>query len=714
MEHLKDLRSEQEYTARVQQLLLAVIEQSQEISSSHLESIRMITADAWEELRVRPTQISPEEMQQLATEVDRYAARREFAENEAERAKRMLMNPFFGRIDFRADDSDELEKIVIGLYTLPDEKGNLVVHDWRAPVCSLYYDAQPGRVSYLSPSGEIAGEMPLKRQYRIEDGKLKYYVDTQLSIDDTVLLDILSGATSRHMKQIVATIQSEQNAAIRCDSDRVVSVVGSAGSGKTSVAMHRAAYLMYRRRDLLDASKIQILSPSTAFSEYVSTVLPELGEDNIRARTMHEMVISILGKSVEHPLRQLGRLLNEDPALRARSVAWKSGPEFMQLLKRYADSFATFGPSFATVWLDHQPLIRQEELRKMYKNEFALLTPAQRVQRMQATLESRLASWEEKLYKQYEPSFAGKYSGRELTFVCKMAVSQRLQPVRAQLRGMIDVKGSAILRELMKKEAPKELREAYLENQEAGITWWEDAVAEAYLMVRLGFTAPDKSVYHLLIDEAQDYSETALAMLHAYHPNAHVTLLGDPMQRTCPGMPACDPGRWGECFDVPDAPVFRLSRCYRSTLPITRLCNAILPDGERLNPFGREGDSPVVAQYSEALLRETLDRFRAAGHRSIAVITRTQAQADSLSAKLENVYRLDGGEADLNYESTDNVVSCYHLTKGLEFDAVIVVWPDCDLDDGERRRLYTACSRALHEVALLGGGKLLKDLGIVL
>ena len=119
-----------------------------------------------------------------------------------------------------------------------------------------------------------------------------------------------------------------------------------------------------------------------------------------------------------------------------------------------------------------------------------------------------------------------------------------------------------------------------------------------------------------------------------------------------------------------------------------------------------------MAQYSEALLRQTLDRFRAAGHKSIAVLTRTQPQADSLSARLENVYRLDGGEADLNYESTDNVVACYHLTKGMEFDAVIVVWPDCELTDGERRRLYTACSRALHAVALLGGGQLIRDLGL--
>jgi len=205
-----------------------------------------------------------------------------------------------------------------------------------------------------------------------------------------------------------------------------------------------------------------------------------------------------------------------------------------------------------------------------------------------------------------------------------------------------------------------------------------------------------------------------LALLHAYFPNARVTLLGDPMQRTCPGMDACLPENWGECFDVQDAPIFHLTRCYRSTLPITRLCNALLPGGERLNPFGREGEMPMVAQYSEKLLRETLDRLRGEGHQSIAVITRTQAQADSLSARLSNVYRLDGGDADLNYESTDNVVACYHQVKGMEFDAVIVVWPEAELDDGERRRLYTACSRALHSVTLLGGGKLIRELGIVL
>lgn len=711
MEDLKDLREEQEYASHVQQLLLALIEQAQEISDSHSESIRMIIADAWDELRVKPTALSPEDLQQLSTEIDRYMTRKKFDEDLVERSKHMLKNPFFGRVDFIEKGSDQIEKIVIGLYSLPDEKGQLLVHDWRAPICSLYYDAEPGNVSYISPSGEIFGQMTLKRQYKMENGHLKFYVDTQLNIDDSVLLDILSGATSHHMKQIVSTIQAEQNAAIRCENQKVVSVVGAAGSGKTSVAMHRAAFLMYRQRNLLDAKRIQILSPSTAFSEYISTVLPELGEDNIGSRTLHEMVESVLGKKVETPIRQLEQLLTGAVALRTQSVQWKCGMDFMQLLRKYTQDFATFGPEFADVIMDGQTLIKREELRNMYAQEFTLLTPAQRLMRMKTTLDTRLASWEEKLYKQYEASFAGQYNGKELVFVSKMAVSQRLQPVRNQLRDMLAVKGSDVMKIVM-QEAPQELREAYAENQQAGITWWEDAIAEAYLYVRLGFAPTEKSIYHLLVDEAQDYSEIALAFLHAYHPNARVTLLGDPMQRTCPGMPACQPENWGECFDVKDAPLFPLSKSYRSTQPITQLCAALLPGGEKLEAFGREGERPLVAQYSEALLKETLNRFRAEGHQSIAVITRTQAQADSLSAKLENVYRFDGGEADLNYESGDNVVACYHLTKGLEFDAVIVVWPDCELTDSERRRLYTACSRALHCVALLGGGKLIKDLNL--
>ena len=254
------LRAEQEYTQRVQQLLLSVIEQSTGISASHAEAVHMIVADAWDELRMKPTALSPQDLEQLSAEVDRYLARKSFTDDLAARYKRMLMTPFFARVDFAEQGADgaakEPEKIVIGLYSLRGKDGEMLVHDWRAPVCSLYYDSMPGPCRYDSPSGEIHGEMSLKRQYRMENGRLKYYVDTQRNIDDGILLDLLSQATSRHMRQVVSTIQAEQSAAIRYENARVISVVGGAGSGKTSIAMHRAAFLMYRQRDTLDARRV--------------------------------------------------------------------------------------------------------------------------------------------------------------------------------------------------------------------------------------------------------------------------------------------------------------------------------------------------------------------------------------------------------------------------------------------------------------------------
>ena len=709
MSHLADLPMEQAYAAQVQQVLLQTVEQAQALSAEHLKSIQAIVAAAWEDLRVKPTALSEEDLEQLSTEVDRFAARRDFAKDTAERARRMLLNPFFARVDFAEAGESAPERIVIGLHSVKDGQGGLLVHDWRAPVSSLYYDAMPGPASYDSPSGRIDGRLALKRQYRMENGRLVYYVDTALSIDDALLLDILSGAAETHMRQIVSTIQAEQNAAIRVEGAKVVSVAGCAGSGKTSVAMHRAAYLMYRQRQTLDSSKLMLLSPSTAFSEYVSGVLPELGEENIRARTLRDVVEEALGKGVEKPYRQLEALLGEGAqGLRHRSVSYKGGKEFLAALRRAANDFTLFGPAFRDVVVEDRVLVTGEELKRMYRGELSLLSPAQKLARMKATLETRMSGWEQRLYRQYAQSFEGRYGPRELKQVTTLAVAQRMQPARAQLRAMLDVKGATLLDDVL-KDAPRPLRDARRDNRAAGLTWWEDAVAEAYLALRLGFAAPDKQIFHLLVDEAQDYPDAALALLAAAFPNARVTLLGDPRQRTTPGLPPCDPAGWGACFGAADAPVFPLTKCYRSSRQIAGLLSRILPEEEPLEAFGRDGEEPLVAPYSEALLRQTLDAFRAAGHRTIAVVTRTQAQADSLSTKLTGVYRLDGGEDDAHYEAGDNVVACYHLTKGLEFDAVIAVWPKVEWTPGERRRLYTACSRALHALAVLGGGEGIAD-----
>ena len=696
MSNLSELHQEQEYTAHVQQLLWAVINESQRFSDGHMESIYSLLADAWDELRLKPTNISTQEMETLRLEVNRYLSRKSLTDDQVRRSRQMLLKPFFARVDFHEDGESAPEKIVIGLYSLKDENGDILVHDWRAPISGLYYDALPGRCSYICPDGEIAGEMSLKRQYRMENGKLQYYVDTTFSIDDSLLLDILSQNVSGQMHGIVNTIQQEQNRAIRFEDAKLVSIVGSAGSGKTSVAMHRAAYLMYRRRETLHADRVLILSPSPVFSEYISTVLPELGEENTRTETLHAIVATILGRHVEHPLTQVGQLLSDLP-LRRASVAWKYSEEFLQAATNAIHNFADHGPRFEDLVLKGTVMISAAELTRMYEGELRALTPAQRLQRMSLRLDSMVDSLERSLRYRYEEQYAKEYSGKKLQFMVNMAVAQYLQPLRADIRRITQASPETILADLL-ADAPEDVRSAFAENCDAHITWWEDAVFEALFSVSLGFASPDRRMRHLLIDEAQDYPEAALTLLRRYFPRAEVTILGDPKQRTCPGMPACDPARWGAAMDCADAPVLHLNRSYRSTLEINRFVNALTGDTTS-DSFGRHGDTPRFIDDTPAAISAAVASMREAGLRTIAILTRTPQMAQRLSRQLKDIYLLDNDDNHA-YEVGDTVLCCYHMAKGMEFDGVIVIWPDAELTDGERRRLYTAGTRALHRLEL--------------
>ena len=699
MDYQTELEQEREYTARVQQLLYAVIQISRGNAAFQDDTIRMMLTDAWEELRQKPTALSQQDLDQLNAEINRFIARRTFSENRAAQYEKMLKNPFFARIDFREEGVDAPEKIVIGLYSLKDPDGRIMVHDWRAPVCSLYYDATPGQAAFESPGGVIVGELTLKRQYVCENGRLKYFVNTEYSIDDSMLLDILSGATSGHMRQIVATIQSEQNSAIRHERARVLSVVGGAGSGKTSVAMHRAAYLMYRHRNLLNADCICVLSPTNAFSEYISCVLPDLGEENAQATTLHDIVKKILNRPMENAVEQYEALLKKENTLRRESVARKAGNAYFTALSIACDRFAERGPAFENLELGRHPLISKAELERMYRQEYRLLSPAQRLTRMRVILENRLEDWEKSLYKQYEDQLSSVYKNKDLDFATRMAVAQRLHPIRAQIKKMLAPDLLFLYADAL-KNAPEPIRRAARENAEAGLIWWEDAPGVAWLTLKLGFVKPNVTIRHLLVDEAQDYSDIAFRLLAAWFPKADVTLLGDPNQRTLPGLPACAPENWGALMGSEDAPLIRLTKGYRSSLEISEFCNELLPEGSSIpQPFGRHGAKPLLTDYTPDALIRQLDEWKDMGHQRIAVITRTQKEAVALSHLLPKAALLTGDADEL--EETGVILAGINLMKGLEFDAVAVVWPDeADPADDERRRRYTACSRALHSLTV--------------
>ncbi|MEM5595270.1 RNA polymerase recycling motor HelD [Niallia circulans] len=264
-------------------------------------------------------------------------------------------SPYFGRIDFK-EEGEETEPVYIGIRSFMDKKNEeFYIYDWRAPISSVYYDYSPGPASYQTPGGKVDGELLLKRQFIIRDGKLISLFDTGVTIGDELLLEVLGNNASSMMKSIVATIQKEQNQIIRNDKSKYLLVQGVAGSGKTSAALQRVAYLLYKHRDTLKSDNIMLFSPNPLFNSYVSTVLPELGEENMRQSTFYEYLQSRIGKpyQAEDSFSQLEYLLTEtDKAKKAQrliSIQYKSSVAFKELIDEYLQHLQNDGIVFKDI-----------------------------------------------------------------------------------------------------------------------------------------------------------------------------------------------------------------------------------------------------------------------------------------------------------------------------------------------------------------------------
>ncbi|KIL36325.1 helicase [Cohnella kolymensis] len=300
--------------------------------------------------------------------------------------KRLLPSPYFGRIDFKEEGLGLSEPIYIGVSSLGDEDGmSFLVYDWRTPIASMYYDYSPGAVAYETPGGQIPGTMLLKRQYQIHDGQLRNVFDTSLTIGDELLQQELGKGADAQMKSIVATIQKEQNAIIRDDKSRMLIVQGAAGSGKTSAALQRAAYLLYKHRDRLKADQIVLFSPNPMFNSYVSTVLPELGEENMQQTTFQEYLAYWLGSIflLEDPFDQIEYVLTAKPSqeyeARLKGIQYKASEAFLQALQSYALWLGKEGMKFRGIRFMDRELITEEQLKLRFYSYDSSIRLANRV-----------------------------------------------------------------------------------------------------------------------------------------------------------------------------------------------------------------------------------------------------------------------------------------------------------------------------------------------
>lgn len=403
-----DWEQERERLASVTEKLRArICELEPEVAGLHQQRAD-IRRRFWEEVTVNTstdedfeeTFLSIRQQEALLSERERsYRLRMQQWHN----LKRLLPSPYFGRIDFREDGLDFTEQIYIGVASFADKDGlDYLVYDWRTPIAGMYYDYAPGRAAYETPDGRIGGEMVLKRQYRIRGGQLLNVFDASVTIGDELLQQALGQGADAQMKSIVATIQREQNAIIREDKSRMLIVQGAAGSGKTSAALQRVAYLLYKHRDRLKADQIVLFSPNPMFSSYVSTVLPELGEENMQQTTFQEYLEVEVGRSVrpEDPFDQIEYVLTEQttPAYEARlqGIAYKASAAFLRALGQYVQWLGQEGMRFVGVRYRNRELIGSDRMREQFYTYDRSIRLANRVTLLQEWLMKELAALERK------------------------------------------------------------------------------------------------------------------------------------------------------------------------------------------------------------------------------------------------------------------------------------------------------------------------------
>ncbi|MFC0211626.1 RNA polymerase recycling motor HelD [Paenibacillus chartarius] len=622
------------------------------------------------------------------------------------RLERSMEEPYFGRIDFTEAETGLQEKVYIGLMSVVDpETDELLVYDWRAPISGMFYDFPPGPASYSVPKGEtIHGELTLKRQYLIRGGRLTDYFDTGLRIGDGLLAQLLGRSADDKMKSIVTSIQSEQNEIIRDTTSRVVIVQGAAGSGKTSVALQRVAYLLYRYRDLLSSSNMVLFSPNRLFSDYVSNVLPELGEANMRQTTFQEHLERELddlgavaagsgagadqGPAVEDAYDQFEAQLRrpegeELEAVRTAGVRFKSSTAFAEAIRLYAKLLEREGMKFRDFMVKDRVVLQASRLAERFYEHRTTRPIWERMELLSEWLQEELETLKAEAEKRYYRRLrnAPQYLGAdpELQTMAKKQAKKRYGPLIEQakrfefwdLGGLYarlfeDESLWTRLAEEAGADAPA-VRERIAAARPGGELWngvcrdtlerlgrglipYEDATPMVDLKGRIESRQTLSAIRHVLIDEAQDYTPYQFSYLKRLFPRAKFTLLGDWNQGIY--QHAQGGGEYGsiaELFQEDDTRIYRLTKSYRSTTEIAELAAAVLPERESVEPFERRGEPPQVlaaagaAELPAQVWRDVV-RLRAEGAKTVAVICKTQAEARRAHERLQEARAAAGAE----------------------------------------------------------------------
>ncbi|MBR3146251.1 MAG: AAA family ATPase [Bacilli bacterium] len=607
-----------------------------------------------------------------ALEADKFFRKQDYLR----RLKMIKDKPYFASIVFKDDKDNSIYNIYMSLTYLKDKNENNILYDWRSPICSLFYDYETGPCSYSAPGGVYSGELKRKRQYKIEKRKLVGVFDNSLNIDDEVLQEVLATESSDKMKNVVNTIQQEQNKVIRNLEDNNLIVQGIAGSGKTTVALHRIAFLLYRLENL-NSNNVLIFSPNNIFTDYISEVLPSLGEANTLQTTFADYLENFITeyKHVEDFTDFVSRYYSYKETY-PELVEYKQSDRIIDDLDAFIENFidnCCFTDSFTE---NEKFYITKDDLNSMLHDKYDRLPLFERMEEISDKLSSN--------------NYKGS-SKKKATYLKLMYENCNFK------HDLKSIMKEFYMSEFCRLKLDEKTIKSFIDSDEIN---YEDALVFAYLKGRLEGFIYDGCIRQVVIDEAQDYNRLQYIIINEIFKKADFTILGDINQNINPYYHYDSLDELSNLFNG-DTKYIELLKTYRSSPEIINYTNKIL-GLNHVNAIRKTMNKPVIIRKGVENIADSLindiSKLRSE-YKSVALITKDMKEAEHLYDLVKD--KLEISLVDHNTKSfhKDLVIMPAYVSKGLEFDSVVVYNNrDNSYKNNERNLLYVACTRAQHEL----------------
>ena len=654
--------------------------------------------------------------------------------------------PYFARIDFKTSETDE--KIYIGKTNIFDEDSNVEVADWRAPISSLYYDSRIGKAKYNCPEGIIEGELKLKRIYNIEEGELLSFNDIDITTNDELLQDCLNENSDARLKNIISTIQSEQNQVIRANMFKPLIIQGVAGSGKTTVALHRIAYLVYTYEKEFKPEDFLIIAPNKFFLDYISNVLPDLGVDYVRQETFEDLAQSIIKEkfNLEDSNIKLAKIVNSNQEMNEinrciEASKFKSSIKFKEMIDEYLINLNENLLAKEDFKIAEIQAIKYEEMQSMFMDNYERIPLLDRIERLKIFMQNKLSNISSNIVDEITKRRKNKLDNIDESLSNEEKQIKRrkiFEETEFEINSLLKDNGKKLVNEYIKRIKKYKIIQVYKEvvNQKGLMEKYagnelaeyirnnfymknkfehEDLAALMYIRYRLMGIEEQFNLKHIVIDEAQDLSEFQFYVLYQIlKKNKSMTILGDIAQGIYSYKGTNNWERINSIVFDGEADIKYLERSYRTTKEIMDEANKVLEKvKEKLNiklaiPVARHGNEVTynkIKDFEEKIdfIYKKILESKSKEYKNIAVISKDEESCEKiyneLKSKIENVQLIS--ESQEKYDGGIIIIPSYY-SKGLEFDSVIVTdfdkYGDSLLD---RKLLYVALTRAMHELNII-------------